>query len=546
MIVIRAGEKMVIKIVEKYILLFLLFSLARLLSAQETEIVSRINYLSKENVYIDKGEDAGLRVGDTLIVEKNGQPDASLVIIYTSQYSASCKILDHHFELQVGDQAKLVYRKEKIAGTSIVAVVSEKTPDIPTRTRSSSKPWARISGRLSMQWYHLEDLSGHQLDFDQPTLRFDLKAREIWGKNYNLIIRMRLRKNERSRSYSTGIAQETFSNRIYTFYFSYEDPTTTFNYTVGRFQSNQMSGVGYLDGLFLRYNPSPRLYIGVYGGLKSSWQFAGSEESRQKYGLVFGYRSDRSAASRIETSLAVNNEYNGKTISRENLYFQSSFIFKNRLFIYNSVDVDINRLWRKEKTSEDVSLSSFYLSARYRFSDLVMAGLSFDDRKNYYTYDTMEIPEDYYDMAARYSFGADLNLYFPRNYTTSFQAGIRKRQNDTQTTYTGRASFRKSNLFIKKLSVGINLNLYSNYYSEGWIPTVFITKSFSSGHYLSITGGQNSYRLLSLEQIRRNFWMRFNSQFSIWSGIYFSGYYNYDWGDDRQGYNFLIEIGYRF
>jgi hypothetical protein len=530
----------------KYILIFLLFSLTSLLLAQETEVISRINYLSKENVYIDKGENAGLRVGDTLIVEKNGQQDAFLIIIHTSQHSASCKILEHRFELQVGDQAKLVYREEKMTGTSILAVEPEKTPDIPTRTRSGSKPWARIGGGLSVQWYHLEDLSGHQLDFDQPALRFNLKAKEIWGKNYNFIIRTRLRKDKRSRSFSTGIARETFRNRIYTFYFSYDDPTSAFNYAIGRIQSNQLSGVGYLDGLFLRYNLSPRLHIGVYGGLKSSWEFAGAEGSRQKYGLMVGYRSDRSAASRIETSLAVNTEYKGKTVSRENLYFQSSFSFNNKLFVYNSVEVDINRSWRKERTSEAVSLSSFYLSARYRFSDVVLAGLSFDDRKNYYTYDTMEIPEDYYDMAARYSLGAELNLYFPRNYTTSFRAGIRKRQNDTQTTYTGRASFRKSNLFIKRLSVGINLNLYSNYYTEGWIPTVFITKSFSSGHYLSITGGQNSYRFLSLEQDRRNFWMRLNSQFSLWSGLYLSGYYNYNWGDDRQGYNFLIEIGYRF
>ena len=307
-----------------------------------------------------------------------------------------------------------------------------------------------------------------------------------------------------------------------------------------------LSGVGYLDGLFLKFNLSPQFYIGVYGGLKSSWEFAGAEDSRQKYGLVLGYRSDRAAESRIETSLAVNSEYNGKTISRENLYFQSSLIFKNKLFIYNSLDVDINRLWRKEKTGEDVSLSAFYLSARYRFSDVVRAGLSIDDRKNYYTYETMDISEDYYDMSARYGLSADLDLYFPKNYILSFQAGTRKRQNDTQTTYTGRASLRKSNLFIKRLSVGLNLSLYSNYYTEGWIPTVFITKNFASGHYLSITGGQNAYQMLILEQKRQNLWMRFSSQFSIWSGIYLSGYYNYNWGDDRQGYNFVIEIGYRF
>jgi hypothetical protein len=537
---------MVINMKIKYILLLLLLSLTGRLSAQEAELLCRIDYLSKENVYINKGANAGLAVGDTLTVTKNGKMAATLVIIHTSQHSASCRILDQPVALEVGDQARFVWKEEKSTAVSIIPVVADDAAIRTTNTKTVGKTWARISGGLSAQWYHTEDLSGNNLDFDQPTLRFDLKARELWGKNYNFIINMRVRKNERSRSFSTGIGQETFQNRIYSFYFSFDDPTAAFNYAIGRLHANELSGVGYLDGLFVKYNLSPRFYFGVYGGLKSSWQFAGAEQSRQKYGLVVGYRSDRSADSRIETSLAVNTEYNGKTISRENLYFQSSFIFNNRLFIYNSVDVDINREWRKEKSGEDLSLSALYLSARYRFSDLITAGLAFDDRKNYYTYETMEIPADYFDMADRYGLRADLDLNFPRNYTFAIQTGIRKQENNTYTTITGRAALRKSNLIIERLNAGINLSLYSNYFTEGWVPTVVISQNFLSGHSLSVTGGENYYRYLSLDQKRHNYWIRLNSQFYIYSGMYLTGYYGYNWGDDREGYNFLIEIGYRF
>ena len=233
MTVIQTADQRVINMNLKYILFFLLFLSTGRLTAQETQIISRINYLSKENVYIDKGKDAGLNVGDTLIVEKTGQPGAFLVIIHTSQHSASCKNLNQQVTFQVGDLAKLVSRKDRLTETPIVAVIPEETPDISPRIKTRSKPWARISGGLSVQWYHLEDLSGNNLDFDQPTLRFDLKAREIWGKNYNLIISTRLRKNIRARSFSTGTAQESFRNRIYTLYFSYDDPTAAFNYSIG-------------------------------------------------------------------------------------------------------------------------------------------------------------------------------------------------------------------------------------------------------------------------------------------------------------------------
>ena len=546
MIAIQRGGQKVIKQHIHSAILFLLVVLAGSLSAQDQEITCRINYLSKDNVYVDRGEENGLRVGDTLHVGTDGNLKAVLVILHTSGHSASCKILSQQSLLQVGDMAVRA-GSQKTGNEIIVApLVTQEIRQQRGAVRKNIKSWARVSGALSLQWYHLEDLSGNQLDFDQPTIRFNLKALELWGKGYNLKIMTRLRKNIRARTFSTGSAQEEYRNRIYTFSFSYDDPNAAINFAVGRIHANQLSGVGYLDGLFLTYNYSPRLYFGVYGGLKSSWQFAGAEQSRQKYGVLFGYRSDRNAPSRLETSLALNTEYNGKTVSRENLYMQSSLILANRLFIFNSLDLDINRAWRKAKTGEDISLSAFYLSARYRFSDQVMAGLAFDDRKNYYTYETMEIPFEFYDMAARYGIRADLDLNFRNGYSASFQAGIRLQENNTEKTYNSRASFIKNNLFIKRLAAGARVSYYTNAYTEGWIPTLFISKSFSAGHYLSLNGGLNMYRLSMLDQQRQNYWMRLNSLFYLWSGLYLSGHYNYDWGDDREGYNFAAEIGYRF
>jgi len=526
--------------------LFLIVVIAGSLSARDQEITCRINYISKDNVYVDRGEENGFHAGDTLSVGTNGELKAILVIVHTSGHSASCKIINQQKMLQVGDLATLtgskVTQNKSITAPVAAEQIQEKSRAVSVVTKSRT----RVNGTLSLQWYHLEDLSGNLLDFDQPTIRFNLKALELWGKGYRLNIMTRLRKNIRARSFATGADQQEYRNRIYTFSLSYDEPDAAFNFAVGRIHANQLSGVGYLDGIFLTYNFSPLLYFGVYGGLKSSWQFTGAEQSRQKYGVLFGYRTARDATSRLETSLALNTEYNGKTVSRENLYLQTSLIMANRLFVYNSFDLDVNRSWRKEKTGEDISISAFYLSARYRFSNLITAGLAFDDRKNYYTYETMEIPTEYYDMAARYGVRADLDLNFQNDYSASFQGGIRLRQNSTEKTYNGRASLRKNNLFMKRLTAGARISYYTNAYTEGLIPTLFISKSFSAGHYLSLTGGQNIYRLALLDQQRRNFWMRINSQLYLWSGLYLSGHYNYDWGDDREGYNFLAEIGYRF
>ncbi len=544
--IVTLQENPMTRVILKYCLFLLIFIIPEILSAREEVLLCRINYLSKEHIYVDKGEGAGLSIGDTLIVNRNNQFIASLLVVYTSRHSASCQIIDRGKELQVGDLAKYTSKEKKVLLIANPKTTISRTDDAIVPGLRDRKPFARISGGLSLQWYHFEDLSDHNLNFDQPTIRFTLKAREMWGKNYNFIIKTRLRKNERSRDYSTGATKVEIRNRIYSFYFSYNDLTSLINYSIGRIHLNSISGVGYLDGMFLQFNLSPSLHLGGYGGLQSSWQFAGAEKSLQKFGVFFKFTSGKFGSQRFETTLAFNTIYHGKIVSRENIYFQSSYMMNNRLSIYNSFEIDINRSCREKKAGEIFSLSSLYLSARYRFSDIVTAGLTFDDRKNYYTYETMEMPEEVYDMSARYGLRADLYLNLPQDYSASIQGGIKKRENDSQSTYVGRASLKKRNIFLRFLNAGLFVNVYSNYYTEGWIPSLNISKQFPSGHYISIAAGQNNYKMKLYKEQRINHWIRLNGQIQLIGRTYFSGYCGYDWGNDLDGYRLLIELGYRF
>jgi hypothetical protein len=446
----------------------------------------------------------------------------------------------------LGDEAKFVFKNIKSSAYAIPeTVLSEKGVNLKA-VAENQKPFARVRGGLSLQWYHFEDLSGHNLSFDQPTIRFSLKARELWGKKYKLIIKTRLRRNERSKSYTTGTSEQEIRNRIYSFYFSYEDLTALVNYRIGRIHVNNMSGIGYLDGALLQFNLSPSWQIGGYGGVQSYWQFAGADPSLQKFGLFFNYISGEIGSTRFETTLAINSVYHGDDVSRENIYFQSIYVMKNGLSLYNSFDIDINRLWREKKTGEAFSLTSLYLSARYKFSDIISGGLTFDDRKNYYTYATKEISDDFYDMSARYGLRADIYLKLPQKYSASLHGGIKKRETDSQTTYVGRASFKKRNIFVKFLNGGIHVSAYSNNYTEGIVPSLTISKQFPNGHYLSITAGQNNYNLKVYDENRTSSWVRLNAQIQLIGRTYFSGYGGYDWGNDIEGYRGLLELGYRF
>ncbi len=149
-------------------------------------------------------------------------------------------------------------------------------------------------------------------------------------------------------------------------------------------------------------------------------------------------------------------------------------------------------------------------------------------------------------MAFRHGLRADLYMDFNNKYHSNIQFGIKKRQGDSETTYTGRLGLRKRDLILKRMNVSIKLSGYSNYYTEGLIPSVYLVKQFIQGHYLSVAAGQNRYRIKSTENMRFHQWFRINGNLQLVGRTYLSGFYTYEWGEDSQGHKIIAEFGYRF
>jgi hypothetical protein len=543
----QQASRMIKKIIIFHSLILIFYTLSGSLFAQDDQLgIGKISYISKENIYVDKGKKTGLVLGDTLTVKRDGEIIANLHVQYVAENSASCLILNLKENPHIGDMVEFTLRSAKRAETDIAIVPFSRPTQDSYEKNMSTKQFARISGGLSLQWFHYEDQSGNNLNFDQPTVGFDLRAKELWGKKYYFVIKMRVRKNQRTRNYSTGIEEEEWRNRIYSFYFSYEDNESPINYRIGRILTPNLRGVGYLDGLQLQHNISKEINWGVYGGLQSSWQFATTEDSLKKYGVFVSYNNGGYTSNRFAATIAYNAIYHEQTVSRKNIYVQSSFNSKNGFSIFQSMEIDFNTSWREEKENQPVSLTSFYLSARYRISNMVRTGINYDNRKNYYRYETREIPEDFYDLAYRHGLSADLSLTLPQDYYTSFRFGIKKRQDDSETTTIGRFSLRKNNLFFKYLTMNFNFNGYINYYTKGWIPSLYLSKQITGGHYLSLNGGLNKYEMKFDGQKRSRYWLRLNGRLQMFGRSYLSGYYSHEWGDDFKGYRVLAEIGYRF
>jgi hypothetical protein len=533
------------------IVILLIFICTLTSPAQNTQIKSfQIKYLSAQNVYLDAGKIAGLKIGDRLLVKRDGKTIAEIEVKYLSDHSASCQIVSSNGVVKSGDKAILQERQQVIEKVQPIPVVIDTTQDIKETKISTTAPSSRrrrspFSGTVSLQYYYWKDLQETQLDFSQPTLRVSLRGKQLWGKDYNIRIRARLRHNQRARSLHSNAPEQEWRNRIFEVSFSYDNINAPLNYKLGRIISNKFSGVGYIDGLLLQYNALPKFRFGLFGGSQPQWQYGTLQTSLQKYGAYFNYSTGNYSKGRFESTLAAAGEYHGNTVSREFIYFQNNFNLYQRWTVFQSAEVDINRSWRKDITGENTSLTNLFVSAQWRIIQSVIIGAMYDNRQNYLTYQTRTLADSLFDEALRQGVRGTLTLIFPHNYRLFGNFGIRKRVTDVETTKSFSGGLSKVNFLIPNLRIYINASGFSNFFTDGINYSILAGRYMGNRLNIDLALGGNQYSLKADNTNRFNQWIRINLLSDLIYRVFLSGNYEYGWGDDIHGHRFLFEIGYR-
>ncbi len=524
--------------------------------AQSQKSVFHVRYISNENVYLDAGSDAGLGKGDVLIVRKNDKVVATLAIVFISRQSASCEIISKQGMIFKGDSVFLIKRnparksntmrgKTESKAQPKQRAPSRKAPARKVKVGKKKRNRTRVSGSASLQYYQLIDHSARNMNFDQPTFRLRLRVKKIAGKDYNLNIRTRSRYYQRRTSYNS-IPKDTWRNRIYEVSFDYSDKSSFFNYQFGRIISNKFSGIGYIDGALVQMNLNGKMKTGIFAGTQPQWQFSNFQTSMEKYGGFLNYTSGTYSGRRFESTLAAAGEYHGATVSREFLYWQNSYSSNQRWNFYQSMELDINRAWRKNLVQRNFSLSSFYFSARLRISRSATTSLSYDNRKNHYSYETRSLADSLFDDAFRHGVRSTFSLRLNKTMRFYTNVGIRKRTSDKAATVSYSGSLNKYNFIFRRLNLNLRFSGFSNLYARGFNPSVRLGKSFRQGHTLNVSYGNYNYILDSTNKNRFNQWMRIDALFELKYHLFLSGEFGYNWGDDSIDQRILTELGYRF
>ena len=219
----------------------LLFLIIPTLLIGQTKKQFKVKYISSENIYLDAGSDGGLNIGDSLVVKRGVKIIAGLHVAFVAEHSSSCKIINQKEKIQRGDLVFLIKTAKKQIETVQKTESRKRIISKKIERKTKKKRFARISGSASFQGYFIKDLQETKLNFNQRTIRLNLKMKKIWGKEYNFRIRTRSRYNQRKRRYSSYVPKNEWRNRIYTVSFSYDNDEAPINYKLGQIISNKFS-----------------------------------------------------------------------------------------------------------------------------------------------------------------------------------------------------------------------------------------------------------------------------------------------------------------
>ncbi len=512
-----------------------------------------VRYLSAENVYLNGGSADGLKVGDRLVLKRTGGCSTELEVVFVAEHSASCTFAVDSCGISVGDFAYLAGSDIPESATSSDSSIQIQVVPDTMPTSQPHKPLAtprklppKFSGSLAVGYYSWNDQSVSNLDFQQATARLNFKARRLFGREVTLNVRGRGRYDQRERSYSSLVDRQAWENRMWELSLSYDEPQSRFTGAVGRILPRRVASAGYLDGALVESRLSEKTRVGLLAGAAPQWAYDPDAISIQKAGAYVTYIAGTAPTTYIEQTVAGIGEYHGGDVSRELISLQGRINHANQWGIFHMTDIDINRSWRKEKAGQSIALTSVYLNGWYRLSNSARLSLAYDNRTNYWTFDTRSTIDSLFDDHLRQGVRSQLDLSLPQNIQSSLSFGLRDREGEPDPTYSYSVNLSKSSLWSVASRISGQYAAFDGPTEHGYNYSARVSDYVKMKLLVSLGLGGYSYRADVAIDNRTSQWYELGGQYDFRRNWFIGLLTQFNSGDDIDGLRLQSEIGMRF
>lgn len=512
----------------------------------------KVSYITLQNIYV-KFETSGLvQPGDTIFIRK----EQSLIPLFVieSVSSLSCvgkpiaktdiKVSDI-VVIKIKKSGKSTPIKDKIpTELSSVRNDSVQTPQskIPAKSLPGSERAEKIRGRLSASSY---SSFSNTSDFNQRMrYTFTLYADHISGSRISTdtYITFTHKLNE------WAAVQNNIFNalKIYSLSVNY-DVTNKTQIAIGRKINPKIASIGAIDGLQAE-TKAGNFTFGAVAGTSPDYTDYSFNPKLFEYG---GYLSHdiNNKSGNMSTSLAFFQQTSHGMTDRRFVYFQHDNSLIKNINLFVSTEVDLYAL-KDSVPTNTISLTSLYLSLRYRVSKQLSAYLSYDARKNVIYYETFK---NYLDLllqdATRQGYQLRINYRPSNSISSSLTGGYRFQKNDIHPMLNVNGFLTFSKVPGINSSLTFSTNWIKSSYVDGMIYGVQLDKELvpsklSAGiyyrlvdnNYLNATSGSRSLQHMAALEL----------SWQISKKMYFSANYDGTFEKSNKYHSIYVSLTQRF
>lgn len=508
-----------------------------------------VTYLTAEGFYLDVGTAAGLSVGDTVTVVREGQTVAKGQVLFVAETSASCALLEG--EVREGDRARFLVPE----GTALPERIEADPPQadeaqVPAVTRRTldrsapARPINELDGRIALQLRsQVDDESGH--DVMEPGISARLRLRNLFGSAHTLSVRARSRRTVRDREVGSDL-RDAWNNRVYEVALEYDDSDSPLGYRVGRITANRVRGIGSFDGACADYRVKEDWSVGTFAGLSPDPTTSRVNPDDVKAGAFVNHQRGDWAGQRVDATLALAGSYHQGEIDEEFLYQQVRYSWGRSLSLYESAELALNRGWRGDEGASTLELDNILLSARWQPIDMLSLDGGYDNRRILRTWETRDTPDSLFDGSVREGWRLGAAARLTRDLRLSVQGNLRSVEGEADNTLTGHARISHRDMWSSGVAVDVRVAYYDSPYSTGVQPSLALARYVARRVRVSVEGGLRRYDYTGSDDSRTDAWIRPALSSSIGQRLYGQAYVEFTRGDMENTTRGFVELGYRF
>lgn len=383
----------------------------------------KVSYITTQNIYAKFEQTGIVQVGDTLFIRK----EEKLVPLFVAESVSSSSCVGKplgQFDIKVSDVVFIRLRmtdkpgKDSANKSATVGLTTHQQDSTQTTKKGLiAKPEReqKIRGRLSASSYSSFSNSS---EFNQRMrYTFSLAADHISGSKFSTDSYILF--THKVNHWAEVKANIFNALKIYSLSVKYDVNQQT-HFLIGRNINPRMASVGAIDGI--QAETAVRNFtFGAVVGSNPDYTDYSFNPRLFEYGAYLSH-DYKTTTGNLVSSFAFLQQTNAGMIDRRFAYFQHENSLIKNINLFASCELDLYAL-KNGIPSNNVSLTSLYLSLQYRISRQLSVFASYDARKNVIYYETFK---SYLDQmledATRQGYQFRVN-YRPANFISSGVSG---------------------------------------------------------------------------------------------------------------------------